>query len=101
MLTRLEAWGSASSSSIAIVYGSWPLEQAADQICRRSFGSRAASSDGRTVEVSAVNGSPSRNQEVSLVVSASTMRRGVSAAGPGGAVFAECEAAHKALSPAV
>ena len=73
--TRVVAFGIASSRSIAIVYGSCPLEQAADQICSRSFGPRAASSAGMTVEVSAVNGSPSRNHDVSLVVSASTMER--------------------------
>jgi hypothetical protein len=57
------------------VYGSCPLEQAADQICSRSAGLRSASREGSTVEVSAVNGSPSRNHEVSLVVSASTILR--------------------------
>ena len=79
--TRVDAPGSESSSSIAIVYGSCPLEEAADQICRRSFGPRAASSCGITVEVNAVNGSPSRNHEVSFVVSASTMRRVLSGSG--------------------
>ena len=44
-------------------------------------GPRAASSAGSTVEVSAVNGSPSRNHEVSLVVSASTIRRVLSGSG--------------------
>jgi hypothetical protein len=75
MATRVEALGSASSSSMAIVYGSCPLEQAADQICSRSAGPRADSSEGSTVEVRAVNGSPSRNHEVSFVVSASTILR--------------------------
>src|SRR4051794_41833397 len=84
--TRVAAFGSASSSSIAMVYASWPLEQAADQICSRSWGPRAPRSWGSTVELSAVNGSPSRNQDVSLVVSASTMRRGVVGAGGGGAL---------------
>ena len=63
------------------MYGSCPLEQAADQICSRSFGPRAASSAGITVEVSAVNGSPSRNHDVSFVVRASTMRRLLSGSG--------------------
>ena len=81
--TRVAALGSESSSSIAIVYGSCPLEQAADQICRRSFGPRAASRAGMTVEVSAVNGSPSRNHDVSFVVSASTMRPHAVGVGPG------------------
>ena len=75
MDTRVAALGIASSSSIAIVYGSCPLEQAADQICSRSAGPRAPSSEGSTVEVRAVNGSPSRNHEVSFVVSASTILR--------------------------
>src|SRR3712207_4147222 len=75
METRVAALGSASPSSIAIVYGSCPLEQAADQICSRSAGPRTDSSDGRTVEARAVNGSPSRNHDVSFVVSASTILR--------------------------
>src|SRR3569833_4280284 len=79
--TRVAALGSASSSSIASVYGSWPLEHAADQIFSGSTGPRALTSAGSTVEVRAVNGSPSRNHEVSLVVSASTIRRLASGSG--------------------
>ena len=51
------------------------LEHAADQTRRVRVADRAASSSGSTTSVIALYGSRSRNQDVSLVVSASTTDR--------------------------
>ena len=60
------------SSTIAMEYGSCPVEHAADHTRRVSSRPRCARSAGTTCWDSAVNGAESRNHDVSLVVSAST-----------------------------
>ena len=57
---------------IAMLYGSWPLEQPADQMVIRRSRARLTSSSGRMCAASASKGSRSRNHEVSFVVIAST-----------------------------
>ena len=67
--------GSACCSVMARLYGSCPLEQAADQTRTDRAAARVPTRWGTTTSVSAENGSRSRNQDVSLVVSASTTER--------------------------
>ena len=60
------------ASIMAMLYGSWPLEQPADQIVILRSRARLTSSSGRMCAERASNGRRSRNHEVSFVVIAST-----------------------------